>query len=263
MSETFLEKIVMKTREKIARQKLEADLDALKSEAIEVRAYAKPRRLRSALSREGETNIIAEIKRASPSKGIINSDIDVAALAQQYKAGGAAAISVLTENEYFRGSLEDLRAVRKTVDLPILRKDFTVDEFQIYEAAAAGADAILLIIAALNEQDLSNFLRLAQDDLGIDALVEVHSREELDLAVKIGANIIGVNNRNLHSLEVSLNVSRNLIIGRPEDALMVAESGISTREEIDELKQLGFDGFLIGETLMRTTNAAETLGAWI
>ena len=263
MSETFLEKIVAKTREKVERQKAEADLIALKNKTIEVRAYAKPRRLRSALSREGETNIIAEIKRASPSKGIINPDIDVAALAQQYKIGGAVAVSVLTENEYFRGSVEDLRAVREAVDLPILRKDFTVDEFQIYEAAAAGADAILLIVAALSEDDLKSFLCLTQDELGMDALVEVHSRQELDIAVKIGATIIGINNRNLHSLEVSLDVSRQLIADRPENALMVAESGISTREEINELKLFGFDGFLIGETLMRTTDAAETLGAWI
>ena len=263
MSETFLEKIVAKTRENVERQKLGADLEALKSKAIEARAYATPRRLRSALSRDGETNIIAEIKRASPSKGIINTDIDVAVLARQYEAGGAAAISVLTESEYFRGSLNDLRTARAAVGLPILRKDFTVDEFQIYEAAAAGADAILLIVAALSESDLRQFLRLAQDELGMDALVEVHDREELDAAVRIGANIIGVNNRNLHSLEVSLDVSRRLIADRPVDALMVAESGISTRSEIAEMKGLGFDGFLIGETLMRTADAAGTLGAWI
>ena len=263
MSETFLEKIVAKTHENVERQKLGADLDALKSKAIEARGYAKPRRLRTALSREGDINIIAEIKRASPSKGVINADVDVAALAKQYENGGAAAISVLTESEYFRGSLDDLLSARSAVDLPILRKDFTVDEFQIYEAAGAGADAILLIVAALTEAELRRFLRLAQDELGMDALVEVHDREELDAAVKIGADIIGVNNRNLHSLEVSLDVSRVLIGDRPADALMVAESGISTRNEIAELKGLGFDGFLIGETLMRTADAAETLGAWI
>ncbi|HEX3101284.1 MAG TPA: indole-3-glycerol phosphate synthase TrpC [Pyrinomonadaceae bacterium] len=263
MSETFLEKIVAKTREKVERQKHDTDLEALKSKAIQTRAYAKPRRLWSALSREGETNIIAEIKRASPSKGIINADIDVSALAKQYEEGGASAISVLTENEYFKGSLDDLRTVRAAVGLPILRKDFTVDEFQIYEAAAAGADAILLIVAALDEPDLRHFLRFSQDELGMDALVEVHDREELEIAVNIGATIIGINNRNLHSLEVSLDVSRHLIGDRPGGALMIAESGISTRTEIDDLKRLGFDGFLIGETLMRTADAAGTLGAWI
>lgn len=263
MSATFLEKIVAKTREKVGLQKRDTDLEILKNQVLEARAYAKPRRLRTVLLREGETNIIAEIKRASPSKGVINADIDVSALAKQYEAGGASAISVLTENEYFRGSLDDLRAVRAAVDLPILRKDFTVDEFQIYEAAAAGADAILLIVAALNGSELSHFLRLSQDELGMDALVEVHDREELDVAVSVGATIIGINNRNLHSLEVSLDVSRRLIGDRPVGALMVAESGISTRTEIDELKRLGFDGFLIGETLMRTADAAGTLGAWI
>ncbi len=263
MSETFLEKIVAKTREKVEQQKHDTDIDALKRRAIEVRAYVRPRRLRSAISRADKINIIAEIKRASPSKGIINADIDVVALARQYAAGGASAISVLTETEYFQGSLDDLRVVRAAIDLPILRKDFTVDKFQIYEAAAAGADAILLIVAALSEQDLVAFLRLSQDELGLDALVEVHSPQELQTAIKIGANTIGVNNRDLHSLDVSLDVSRQLIAGRPKNTLMVAESGISSREEIDELKRLGFNGFLIGETLMRTDNAAETLGAWM
>ena len=263
MTETFLEKIVAKTRENVALQKRGTDVEALKRKAVEVRAYAKARRLRAALSRTDTTNIIAEIKRASPSKGVINADIDVIALALQYAAGGAAAISVLTEPEYFQGSLDDLRAVRAAVDLPVLRKDFTVDEFQIYEAAAAGADAILLIVAALSEDDLRALLRLSQDELGIDALVEVHSPAELEIAAKIGAEIIGVNNRDLHSLDVSLYVSRRLIASRPKNALMVAESGISSRAEIDELKRLGFNGFLIGETLMRTADAAGTLGAWI
>ena len=263
MSETFLEKIVAKTREKVELQKNDADIDALKRRAIDIRADAKPHRLRMALGGKDRTNIIAEIKRASPSKGIINADIDVAALARQYEMGGAAGVSVLTEAEYFRGSLDDLRTVRAAVDLPILRKDFTVDEFQIYEAAAAGADAILLIVAALSEQYLKDFLRLAEDDLGMDALVEVHSLDELKIAANIGATIIGVNNRDLHSLAVSLDVSRRLIEHRPTKALMVAESGLSTREEIEELRHLGFDGFLIGETLMRTRDAAKTIGEWI
>lgn len=263
MSETFLGKIIAKTRETVERQKKETDLAALKRRAIEARAYAIPRRLRSALSQTDRTNIIAEIKRASPSRGIINADVDIAVLARQYSSGGAAAISVLTEPEYFGGSLDDLRAVRAAVDLPILRKDFTVDEFQIYEAAEAGADAILLIVAALTEAELKGFLRLAQDDLGMDALVEVHRKAELAVAVQVGAGIIGVNNRDLHSLEVSLDDSRRLIGDRPDNALMVAESGISTKAEIVELRKLGFDGFLIGETLMRTANATETLGTWI
>ena len=266
MSETFLEKIVAKTVEKVERQKRDADFEALKRQAIDIRADAKRHRLRTALERQDRTNIIAEIKRASPSKGVINADIDVVALARRYESGGAAAISVLTEAEYFQGSLDDLIAVRNAVDMPILRKDFIVDEFQVYESAAAGADAILLIVATINMIGLKHFLHLAevaQDDLGMDAIVEVHTAAELDAAGKIAAEIIGVNNRDLHSLEVSLDVSRRLIEERPPNALMVTESGISTREEIDELRRLGFDGFLIGESLMRTTDADLTLGAWI
>lgn len=263
MSETFLEKIVAKMLDKVARQKRGADIEALRCRAVEVRSAADPHRLQEALSRKDRTNIIAEIKRASPSKGVINANIDVSQLARQYELGGAAAISVLTENEYFGGLLDDLRAVRATVDLPILRKDFIVDEFQIFEAAAAGADAVLLIVAALTEENLKNFLRLVHDELQMDALVEVHTREELETAGLIGANIVGINNRDLHSLDVSLDVSRRLIEYRPDNALIVTESGISSRDEIDELRQLGFDGFLIGETLMRTSDAEQTLGAWI
>ena len=169
----------------------------------------------------------------------------------------------MTETEFFGGSLIDLVLVSQTARIPILRKDFMIDEYQIYEAAAFGSDAILLIVAALKQDELIRFLRLAQDDLGMDALVEVHTSDEFEIAKSIGASIIGVNNRDLQSLEVSLDVSRRLIDQRPANALMIAESGISARDEIDELKELGYNGFLIGETLMRTENARETLGGWV
>jgi len=248
---TFLDKIIAANRKSVTRQLRENDAEALRQRALQRREMMKAHRLRDALNHIDRTNIIAEIKRASPSKGAINDIIDVVDVARAYSAGGAAAISVLTETEYFKGSLEDLREVRAAVDLPILRKDFIVDEFQIYESAAYGADAILLIVAALTDVELRNFLLVARDELQMDAIIEVHNAAELSRAVKVGADIIGVNNRDLHSLDVSLRPSRDLIKYRPPEALMIAESGITNRKEIDELRQLGYDAFLIGETLMR------------
>jgi indole-3-glycerol phosphate synthase len=169
---------------------------------------------------------------------------------------------VLTEERFFKGSIADLKAVRNAVMLPILRKDFTIDEFQIYEAASAGADAVLLIVAALTSDSLRDFQMLASD-LGMSALVEVHSLAELEIASSIGANLIGVNNRNLRTFEVSLDVSRELIRYRPSGALMIAESGISSREQIVDLKSLGFDGFLVGESLMRADGTRKSLEALI
>lgn len=246
-------------RERIDEQKRASDISRLRSAAYKGRAIADGHRLSTALARKDRTNIIAEIKRASPSKGVINDQIDVAEMARKYRDGGAAAISVLTEEDHFQGSLDDLVAVREAVDLPILRKDFIVDEFQVFESAAAGADVILLIVAALEEPQLSELYDLITDDLEMDAIVEVHTPFELETAARIGAKIIGVNNRNLQTLEVSLDFSRELITYRPPNALMIAESGISTVEEIIELKSLGYDGFLIGETLMRSADVAETL----
>ena len=263
MSATFLDKILTVKREKLERQKRETDIAALKEQAFAVRQNAGSHRLRAALSRADRTNIIAEIKRASPSKGIINGTIDVAEVARSYEEGGAAAISVLTEEDFFKGSLDDLITAKNAVDLPVLRKEFIIDEFQIYESAAAGADVILLIVAVLTEENLKDFLRLGRDILGMDVIVEVHAADEIEIAANAGADIIGVNNRDLRSFEVSLDVSRELIERRPPNALMITESGLSTRDEIYELKSLGFDGFLIGETLMRTAKASETLGGWI
>jgi len=260
MSQSFLEKMVGKTRNTI--EKRDMDIDALRERVCQARQGVPGGRLLDALARKEWPNIIAEIKRSSPSKGVINGSIDVLKLARDYESGGAAAISVLTESEYFGGSIDDLKAVRSVVDLPILRKDFIVEEYQIYEAADAGADAVLLIVAALNEQELNDLLRLVHD-LNMDALVEVHSANEIRIAAAAGAGIVGINNRDLHSLEVSLDVSRKLIHERPPGTLMVAESGLSTKAEIDELHELGFDGFLIGETLMRSTHPAAALNELI
>ncbi len=254
----FLTEIIELKKKRLAIAKANRDFDELKRAAIAKRETAKNHRLRENLQR-GQINIIAEIKRASPSKGVINDKINVAEVARSYENGGACCISVLTEEDRFKGSLKDLRTARKAVKTPILRKDFIFDEFQIYEAAEAGADVILLIAAMLDDLQLWQLHDLAEKDLGLDALVEVHTLEELERVKKIGAKIIGVNNRDLHTFKVSLDVSRELIKYAPKDALLITESGISTRDEILELRELGFAGFLIGETLMRSGNVAEEL----
>jgi indole-3-glycerol phosphate synthase len=263
MKGTILEKIIDIKRGRVRTLKQHANIPKLMADARAARAKAGEHRFRNALSDLARINLIAEFKRASPSKGVINDRLDPIPAAVSYKNGGACAISVLTEEDFFYGSLDDLRVIKNTVDLPILRKDFFIDEFQIYEAAEAGADAILLIVAVLTEGKLMNFLQLAQDGLGMDALVEVHTWSEMEMAKRVGANIIGVNNRDLKTFNVSLDVSRDLIQQKPANALMIAESGISTRDEIVELRTLGFDGFLVGETLMRAGDAKETLEALI
>jgi len=262
MSGTYLDKILEVKREKVRRSAEITDIKELKTLAAEGRITSQPHRLREALSVGGRNNIIAEIKRRSPSKGAINEAVDVAQMAVAYESGGAAAISVLTEEDFFQGSLADLTVVRDAVVLPVLRKDFIVDEFQIYESAAAGADVILLIVAALPADELARFLDIARGKLGMDAIVEVHTAVELQAAADAGADIIGVNNRNLKTFDISLDVSRDLITRRPPGALMIAESGLTARDEIDELRALGFDGFLVGEALMRTDDPTDTLKKW-
>lgn len=248
---TILDKIIDAKRSRLGALKREVSLDEMVERATIVRDQAVEHRLRTSLVADGP-NIIAEIKRASPSKGVIRTDVDVAVIARQYADGGASAISVLTEEDFFSGSLDDLIAVRAAVDLPILRKDFIIDEYQVYESAAAGADAVLLIVAALGEDQIVPLLDLARNELGMDVIVEVHSSEEFEVAERVGADIIGVNNRNLKTFEISLDVSRQIIDRRPVNTLFIAESGISDPKQIAELGKLGYDGFLIGETLMRS-----------
>jgi indole-3-glycerol phosphate synthase len=251
-----LNEILKLKRRRVDEAKRRFKIQNLKFKIDENRA---PHRLREALQNQNRLNIIAEIKRASPSKGVINDKINVAEAARNYERGGACAISVLTEEDRFQGSLADLKTARANVSLPVLRKDFIFDEFQIYEAADAGADVVLLIAAMLDDETLSRLRRLTEDELKLDALVEVHTLEELERAKKIGAALIGVNNRDLHSFKISLDVSRELIKHAPADALMIAESGLQTRADLLELKDLGFHGFLIGETLMRSGNIVEEL----
>ncbi len=259
MTETFLHKIFEVKKRRVEKQKYLVDMIDLKERAFLVRSSSSPHKLQKALERPDKINIIAEIKRASPSKGIINDNIDVAAVAASYEKGGACAVSVLTEEDFFKGSLDDLKRTRAAIDLPILRKDFVFDEFQIYESAEAGADVILLIVAMLDDMNLEKLYHTAHVELGLDVLVEVHTLEELRRAEQLEANIIGVNNRDLHSFNVSIDVSRDLIHYKPLHSLMISESGITTKDEILELHKSGFNGFLIGETLMRSEDPASML----
>ncbi|MEO8435186.1 MAG: indole-3-glycerol phosphate synthase TrpC [Pyrinomonadaceae bacterium] len=247
----FLSKIVEEKRERLQTAREETPIAEMRAHAIDARLQTKLHRLLEVLANEGGVNIIAEIKRASPSRGMIREGADAAILARDYQNGGAVAISVLTEENYFHGSLEDLRVVRQAVPLPLLRKDFIVDEFQIYEAAIAGADAILLIVAALEDRALLRLRAVAEDELGMDALIEVHTEEEMQRACDSGATLIGVNNRDLRTFEVSLGTSAQLIKYAPDDVLCVSESGLHSGDDLRRLRDLGYSGFLIGELLMR------------
>src|SRR5688572_14051613 len=251
MKGTILEKIVESKRLRVDAAKAVVDMAELTDRAAAAHAGRRPHRLRDALANKAMVNIIAEFKKASPSKGVIDDSRRPAEIAKQYEAGGAVAVSVLTEEDHFAGSLSDLEAVRAAVRLPILRKDFIFDPFQIYEAAAAGADAILLIAAMLDDYQLHDLEALAEDELGMDALIEVHTLEELERIKDSGAKIVGVNNRDLRSFDVSLDVSRELIANAPAGSLLVAESGLDDPNDISELLGLGYSGFLIGESLMR------------
>ncbi len=202
--------------------------------------------------------IIAEIKQASPSKGLITDAFDPPAIARDYEAGGAAALSVLTDAGFFRGSMQDLAAARAAVALPVLRKDFVLDEVQVAEAAAGGADAVLLIAAILPLVRLRE-LRLYAAGFGLDALVEAHDERELDLALASGAEIVGVNNRDLRSFQVSLETSLRLAGRIPPHIVKVSESGISTASDVRTLRQAGFDAFLVGETLMKAPDRRAAL----
>jgi indole-3-glycerol phosphate synthase len=210
-----------------------------------------PRRgiFQAALRRTDQVNVIAECKRRSPSRGVLRADYDAAAIARGYSAAGAAAVSVLTEPTFFDGSLEDLARVRQAVTIPLLRKDFVVSEYQLAEARAAGADAVLLIAGALAPAELAR-LQTRAHELGLDALVEVHNGEELTAALEAGAAIVGVNNRNLRTLAVDLDVSEELIARIPDGVTAVSESGIKTPEDIARFRRLGYHAFLIGERFM-------------
>jgi indole-3-glycerol phosphate synthase len=229
--------------------------------ALSARADAMPPaggRFLAALSDGGRVNVVAECKRRSPSRGVLCRDYDPAAIARCYEAAGAAAISVLTEPTFFDGTLQHLAAVRAAVQVPLLRKDFIVSEYQLLEARAAGADAVLLIVAALRDDELKA-LAAGAIGLGLDTLVEVHDERELERAFAIGARIVGVNNRNLRTLQVDVSASERLIAQIPAEVVAVSESGLRSPDDLMRLKTAGYRAFLIGERLMATPDPGAAL----
>ena len=213
----------------------------------------------AALTRDG-LNVITELKKASPSHGVLRSDFDAATLAAQFERAGAAALSVLTEEEFFQGDLNYLRQARKRVAVPILRKDFILDAWQVWESRATNADSFLLIVAALSQETLVELLTLGRE-LGMEPLVEVHTREELDRALEAGARIVGVNNRDLRTLFVHLETSLQLIEAIPDDCIAVSESGLNKHAQLVQLRAAGYDAFLVGESLMTAPDPAAALRA--
>ncbi len=225
-------------------------LEELREEALARRGDASPHLLRDAIAQPDRLNVIAEIKRASPWEDVIQTEIEPRDLALAYSGSGAAAISVWTEEDYFHGSIDDLRAVRAAVQLPVLRKDFIIESSQVYETAIVGADALLLIAAALDEERLALLRRITEEDLNLDALVQVQNANEMLRAHAIGATLIGVNNRNLSTLEVSLDVSVEVASAAPEGVLLVSENGLRTRKHLRGLRALGYKGFIMWESLI-------------
>jgi indole-3-glycerol phosphate synthase len=251
MMATILSEILDRKRAVVARLRADRASRDFRDRALAIRANATPYLLLRALeSNSGGVKIIAEFKRRSPSAGTIRSDLSATDVAPRYERGGACAISVLTDEQYFGGSILDLGAIRAITALPLLRKDFIIDEIQIYEAAVVGADAVLLIAAALDDGALAKLRATAEDELGLDAVIEVHTSEELRRAIKAGARIIGVNNRDLQTFRTSLETSERLIAEAPRDRVMISESGLQNPTSLRHLRTLGFRGFLIGEALM-------------
>jgi len=253
----LLETIVAATRRSVA---VRQERDPLERLARRFARWPAPTgRFRAALARADRINVIAECKRRSPSRGVLRPLYNPAAIARGYVNAGAAAISVLTEPTFFDGSLDHLVAVRSAVNAPILRKDFVVSEYQLFEALNAGADAVLLIVAALTPDDLQKLLARAQA-LGLDALVEVHDADELARAIDAGATTLGVNNRNLRTLDVDLAVSERLIGLIPRGAIAVSESGLKTRGDLERLRGVGYHAFLVGERFMVEPDPGHALG---
>ena len=250
----FLNQIVSATRRRVVEAKRGADLRELERRA-ELRV---PRGFRRALEAKSGAAVIAELKRASPSKGLIRAEFRPAELAQELETAGAAALSVLTDEEFFQGSLRNLREASAAVSIPCLRKDFIVDEFQLVEARANSADAILLIVAALSSAELDALASGARAR-GLDVLCEVHDGEELQRALDAGCDLIGVNTRDLRTFQVDLNTAFDLAEKFPAGVVRVAESGVHSAEDVARLRAAGYDAFLVGESLMRAESPGEAL----
>jgi len=253
-----LKTILARKAVEIAERSAERPLDAVREAAF---AQAVPRGFADALRAKralGRPAVIAEVKKASPSKGVIRPDFDPAAIARSYEAGGAACLSVLTDVDHFQGSDAYLQQARAACALPVLRKDFTVDAYQVYEARALGADCILLIVAALDDRRMAELTVLALD-LGMDVLVEVHDLDELERALQVPAPLLGINNRNLRTFDVSLDTTLGLRDAVPADRILVTESGIATRADVAKMRDAGVHAFLVGEALMRQRDPGAAL----
>jgi indole-3-glycerol phosphate synthase len=257
-SGTVLSRIIESRRAEVGRRKRIMPEPVLRIAAGKAGA---PRDFAGALARD-RVNVIAEIKKASPSAGVLRRDFEPAALARAFEGAGAAALSVLTEEENFQGALAHLRDARAAVGLPVLRKDFIVDAWQVWEARAANADSFLLIAAALDNETLAELLALGRE-LGMEPLVEVHTADELERVLAVDARIIGVNNRNLHTLEVRVGTSLELIEMIPQDCIAVSESGLRSAQDLRQLRVAGFDAFLIGESLIREADPGVALARLI
>lgn len=254
MAPNILERIVTQKKREIRDAQNKTPLSELKAAA----PTESPKRSFCAALQQNSVDIriIAEIKRASPSKGDICRDLDPAALAAAYERGGAAALSVLTDRDFFKGSLDDLETARNACSLPVLRKDFIISEYQIYEAAARGADAVLLIVRILSEQQLSDLMAMSSE-LAMDTLVEVHNPSDLEIAIRCGAFLIGINNRNLASFNTDIRTAEDMAASLGPGRIAVAASGINSRKDIEQTLAAGISNFLIGESLVRS-NEPET-----
>jgi len=247
----MLDKIVADKKEELKQRKKAVPVSGLESRIAQ---RAGTLDFATALKRDG-VSIIAEVKRASPSRGVLCHDFNPVALARTYADNGAAAISVLTESKYFQGSLDHLAETREAVEIPLLRKDFIFDPYQVYESRAYGADALLLIAAILEREQLDELLTLSHS-LGLNCLVEVHNESEVDRALRSGARIIGINNRDLKTFQVDIGTTQRLRALIPGDRVVVSESGISSRRDIDYLKSWGIDAALVGEALLTSDDIA-------
>jgi indole-3-glycerol phosphate synthase len=262
MSSDILERIVTVKRDELAACKRERSFIAARREAEAAVRVDPPRGFEAAMRARiwrGDPAVIAEIKQASPSKGVLRESFDPPAIARSYERHGAACLSVLTDETFFRGALSDLRAARAACALPALRKDFIVDAYQVYEARSNGADAILLIAAVLDDAQLVDFESIARD-LGMDVLVEVHGTDELERALRLDTALVGINNRNLRSFDVSLDTTLSLLPLVPSGKIVVTESGIRSREDVARMRAAGVNGFLVGEAFMCAPEPGGALG---
>ncbi|WP_027859260.1 indole-3-glycerol phosphate synthase TrpC [Marinobacterium jannaschii] len=259
---TILKKIIARKHEEVAERSAKVSIDDLKAQ-IEAQkgGDTDPRGFVASMERalsEGRSAVIAEAKKASPSKGLLRDPFVPAEIAASYEQGGASCLSVLTDADYFQGSEEYLQQARAACALPVIRKDFIVDPYQVYEARAIGADCILLIVAALEDQQMAELNNLAQE-LGMDVLIEVHGKEELERMLPLGNRLVGINNRNLHTFEVTLENTYELLDMIPEDRIVVTESGIHSSDDVAAMRQHNVNSFLVGEAFMRAEEPGSKL----